>query len=62
MKNCKLIHKLLKPFTSGYGYANPSQPPKTRYAKSINEKLVWINIENMGQFERVAAIEGETLL
>ena len=46
MNKSKLIHKLLKPFTSGYGYVNPSQAAKTRYAASLNEKLVWINIEN----------------
>lgn len=62
MKTMRLIRSFQRKFTSGYGYMNPKEEAKTRYASSINDKLVWINIENMGKLERIAAIEGESLL
>jgi len=58
----KQINRLVRYFSSGWGYVNPKIAPKTKYAPSLNDKLVWINIENFGKFERIAAIEGETML
>lgn len=57
-----LSTRLYRAFSSGWGYANPKAAPKTSYSPSVNDKLVWINIENFGKFERIAAIEGESML
>jgi hypothetical protein len=49
-------------FVSGFPYENPSKAATSKYADSVTKKLVWINIDNFGKFERIAAFEGETML
>ena len=52
----------MQSFSSGYPYMDPKDNAKTKYAPSVNTKLVWLNVENYGNLERIAGYEGETLL
>jgi hypothetical protein len=62
MKLKSLTGLLHRRFVSGFPYENPAKPASSKYAESVTKKLVWINIDNFGKFERIAAIEGETML
>ena len=62
MKLKSLTSLITRRFVSGFPYENPAKPASSKYADSVTKKLVWINIDNFGKFERIAAIEGETML
>jgi len=53
----------LQPIRKNFSSGPDHHGPKVRIsAPRITERIVWINIDNNGRFERIAAFEGESLL